>query len=33
VTGDYIRRMQQSSGKGVTLERLVSMRIHGVDPE
>jgi hypothetical protein len=33
VTADYVRRVQGRAGKGVTVDRLVSMRIHGEESE
>ena len=33
VTTDFVKRVQGRSGKSVTVDRLVSMRIHGQNPE
>jgi len=33
VTAEFVKRVQGRAGKGVTVDRLVSMRIHGEEPE
>ena len=33
VSSDFVKRVQGRSGKSVSLDQVVSMRIHGQSPE
>jgi hypothetical protein len=33
VTTDFVKRVQGRSGKSVSVDQIVSMRIHGQNPE